>query len=188
MPQEPIYFADAEQLRDWFTEHAATERELMVGFTKTHTGRAGLTWPASVDEALCVGWIDGVRRRVDDERYSIRFTPRTATSNWSDVNIRRVPELEAQGRMTPAGRAAFKARQESRSRTASYEQGDTVTFNETELAIFQRESAAWAFFQSTPPGYRRTVTWLVINAKRDETRLRRLSLLIEACANGERMR
>jgi len=119
---EPTFFATPAGFRDWLEVHHADAPELLVGYYKKGSGRASMTWPESVDEALCFGWIDGIRRRIDDERYSIRFTPRRARSVWSAVNIRRAGELIAEGRMTPAGLAAFEARDEARSAIYSYEQ------------------------------------------------------------------
>src|SRR5262245_2400459 len=122
MRGDPIFFADAKGLGRWFAQHGATCAQLVVGFIKMHTGRAGRTWPQAVDQALWLGWIDGVRQRIDDERYKIRFTPRTTGSRWSAVNIDRVSALQAEGRMTQAGLDAFAKRTEAKSRTASYEQ------------------------------------------------------------------
>ncbi len=186
MPATLTFFEDATALRAWFTAHSAHASELLVGFMKTHTGNATLTWPHAVDEALCVGWIDGVRTRVDDHRYSIRFTPRTATSHWSAVNIRRVPELEAEGRMTAAGLAAFARRTEARSRRASYEQPEFPELSAAELAEFRRNAVAWAYYEQLPPGYRRKVNWIVSSAKRDATRAKRFAALVAACAAGRR--
>lgn len=187
MSIEPTYFRNAAQLRRWFARNAGTADELIVGFMKSGSGQASITWPEAVDEALCVGWIDGVRHRIDDARYRIRFTPRKAGSNWSDVNIRRVAELEAQGRMTPAGREAFARRTESRSRTASYEQPATLEFTAADAKRFSAYPGAWQFYQSLPPGYRKKITWWVVSAKRQETRDKRLDQLIEACACGRRL-
>jgi len=184
---EPVFFASAAELRRWFARHAASATELHVGFVKQHTGRAGLSWPQSVDEALCVGWIDGVRQRIDDEHYRIRFTPRKRGSHWSDVNIRRVAELEAEGRMQPAGLAAFQARTEARSRQAAYEQRRELALAPAELKSFRRNATAWKFFATTPPSYRHRETWRIVSAKRPETRARRLALLIAACAEGRRL-
>ena len=182
----PTFFDSPAHLRKWFARNGATAGELIVGFMKVSTGKAGLSWPEAVDEALCVGWIDGVRHRLDDERYKIRFTPRKSGSHWSAVNIRRVAELQAQGRMQPAGLAAFAARTEARSRRASYEQGENVVFGDAELKLFRKHKAAWRFFESTPPGYRRRVTWRVVSAKRPETRAKRLAELIAASAEAKR--
>ena len=187
MSHATVFFENPEQLRDWFYRNAETATELVVGFVKTGTGCAGLTWPQAVDEALCVGWIDGVRHRIDDKRYKIRFTPRKPSSRWSAVNIRRVPELAALGRMKAAGLAAFRARTEVRSRTASYEQGNNVILSKAEMRAFKKNKAAWSFFESTPPSYRRKAMWLVISAKRAETRTRRLRQLISACSERKRL-
>lgn len=187
MSVEPTFFADADALRRWFARHAATATELHVGFVKRHTGRAGLSWPQSVDEALCFGWIDGVRHRIDDEHYRIRFTPRKRGSHWSAVNIRRVAELQAAGRMQPAGLEAFGARTEARSRRAAYEQDHDVAFGAAELKAMKSNKAAWRYFEASPPWYRRKATWIVISAKRPETRVRRLEKLIAACAEGRQI-
>lgn len=185
---EPVFFESPEALRDWFAAHAATAKELLVGFHKTHTGRAGLTWPQSVDEALCVGWIDGVRKSIDAERYQIRFTPRKPGSHWSAVNIRRVPELEREGRMQAAGLAAFAARTEARSARASHEQPhEALVFSAADLKRFRQHKAAWTFFSSTAPSYQRKAIWLVISAKKPETRERRLTQLIDGCSQGIRV-
>lgn len=186
MTTAPTFFDSPEELRKWFAKHAATAAELIVGFTKTSTGRAGLTWPQAVDEALCVGWIDGVRHGLDAERYKIRFTPRKPRSHWSAKNINRVAELEALGRMRPAGLAAFAARTEARSRRASYEQEAEIVFGDEALQAFRKHKAAWRFFAAQPPGYRRKVTWLVISPKRPETRAKRLAHLIAMSAEGKR--
>jgi uncharacterized protein YdeI (YjbR/CyaY-like superfamily) len=159
----------------------------VVGFHKTHTGRPSLTWPQSVDEALCVGWIDGIRHRVDEERYTIRFTPRRPGSIWSLVNIRRVQALVKAGRMRPAGLKAFEARRPDQSAVYSFEQRAGATFADAELKRFRANRPAWRFFEAQPPGYRRIATFFVISAKRDETRARRLERLIADSANGLRI-
>jgi uncharacterized protein YdeI (YjbR/CyaY-like superfamily) len=145
-----------------------------------------MTWPESVDEALCFGWIDGVRRRIDGESYSIRFTPRRARSTWSAVNLRRVPELVAAGRMTPAGLAAYEARREDNSRIYSYEQEDGGRDPE-HLRRLQEHPEAWAFFSAQAPWYQRSAGHWVSSAKREETRERRLARLVEASAAGRRL-
>ena len=182
----PIFFKDSLALRAWLELHSATSTELIVGFVKTHTGRASLTWPQAVDEALCVGWIDGVRTSIDQNHYKIRFTPRKSDSRWSAVNIQRVPELEAEGRMTAPGRAAFARRTEARSRTGSYEQKEFPELSAAEIIEFKKDEAAWAFYQALPPSYRRKVNWLIISAKKDSTRAKRFSELVAACAEGRR--
>jgi len=187
MPTEPKYFKNAAALKHWFSKNAATAEELVVGFMKTGTGAASVSWPEAVDEALCVGWIDGVRHRLDDARYKIRFTPRKPGSNWSAVNIRRAAALQAEGRMNPAGLAAFAQRSEARSRTASYEQNAHPEFSAAEQSRFRKTPGAWAFYEALPASYRKKVTWWVVSAKLPATRNRRLLQLVEACAHGQRL-
>lgn len=187
MSPEPQYFENAAALRRWFDGHAATADELIVGFMKIDSGSASVTWPEAVDEALRVGWIDGVRHRVDDARYRIRFTPRKPGSNWSAVNIARVAALEAEGRMAPAGLAAFAQRSETRSSTASYEQVGPVELSATEIDRFRQAADAWAFRETLPPGYMKKMVWWIVSAKQQATRDKRLLQFIEACALGKRL-
>ncbi|MGE5836541.1 MAG: YdeI/OmpD-associated family protein [Acidobacteriota bacterium] len=184
---KPLYFSGPAEFRRWLDEHHATRDELVVGFHKRATGKPSLTWPESVDEALCYGWIDGIRRRVDADRYTIRFTPRRAGSIWSAVNIRRVGKLSKLGRMRPAGLAAFKKRTKNKSGIYSFEQRGTLKLPAAYLRQFRKNADAWRFFSSQPPWYQRTTTWLVISAKKEETRLRRLALLIRDSAAGRRI-
>jgi uncharacterized protein YdeI (YjbR/CyaY-like superfamily) len=183
---EPVFFATPEEFRAWLEAHHATETELLVGFHKKGTGRPSITWPESVDEALCFGWIDGVRKRLDDDRYTIRFTPRKLGSIWSAVNIQRVGELTAQGRMRPAGQRAFGTRDEGRSRVYSYERARAGLSAQDEAA-FRANPQAWAFFQAQPPSYRKTAAWWVVSAKREETRGKRLATLIADSEQGRRI-
>ena len=185
---DPIFFEKPAELRAWLERNHATEKELFVGAYKKATGKPSLTWPEIVDEALCFGWIDGIRRGIDDESWSIRLTPRKPTSNWSSVNIKRVAELEDQGRMTPAGRAAFERRSEERSGIYSYEQRKKAKLDRDQQREFKASPEAWAFFQSQPAGYRQTATYWVVSAKREETRRTRLAKLIEDSASGRRLR
>jgi uncharacterized protein YdeI (YjbR/CyaY-like superfamily) len=185
---EATYFATPEDWRAWLEEHHGTESELLVGFWKRGTGRPSITWPESVDEALCFGWIDGVRRRVDDERYTIRFTPRQKRSTWSAVNIARVAELEAEGRMHPAGLAAFARRSDDRSAIYSYEQRRSAQLGPAEEAELRANPAAWAHFEAQTPSYRRAAAHWVMSAKREETRRRRLEQLVAESAQGRRPR
>ena len=186
----PTFFATPAEFRAWLDEHHATETELLVGFYKKGSGKPSITWPESVDEALCHGWIDGVRRSLGDEAYTIRFTPRKKRSVWSNVNIRRAGELIAEGRMRPAGLAAFEARTGERSGVYSFEQKDLdkVVFDEAQARQFQADAKAWDFFQAQPPWYRRTATWWVISAKKEETRAKRLATLIADSAAGRPIR
>jgi uncharacterized protein YdeI (YjbR/CyaY-like superfamily) len=179
----PKYFASAVVFRRWLAAHHEGVAELVVGFHKKSSGRPGMTWPEAVDEALCVGWIDGVRRRVDDDRYTIRFTPRRARSVWSTVNIARVAELLRLERMQPAGMRVFERRLGARSSIYSYEQRDVGLDAERE-GRFRGHKAAWAFFEAQAPSYRRIAIWWVVSAKRVETRERRLVTLIDDCARG----
>lgn len=186
MPESCLYFASPAKLRAWFAKNHATARELWVGFYKKGTGRPSVTYPEALDEALCVGWIDGVRRRVDDDRYTIRFTPRRAGSYWSAVNTRRAKALEAQGKMTKAGRAAFGARDPARTKRYSFER-EAATLPPGLAREFRANEPAWRFFQAQPPSYRRALTWFIVSAKKDETRLKRLATVIEASAAGRRL-
>ena len=168
----------------WLTAHQAATPELLVGFYKRGSGRPSITWPESVDEALCYGWIDGVRRRVDDLRYTIRFTPRRRGSIWSAVNVKRAAELTALGRMRPAGMRAFEHRVGAKTEIYSYEQRMAPKLTPAYEKQFRANAAAWTFFQSHPPWYQRTATWWVVSAKREETRLKRLATLITDCGAG----
>jgi uncharacterized protein YdeI (YjbR/CyaY-like superfamily) len=184
-PGEPTFFATPEAFRKWLARHHTSQAELLVGFHKVDSGKPSMSWPESVDEALCAGWIDGVRRRIDEHSYSIRFTPRRATSTWSAVNIRRVEALNTQGRMLPAGLQAFAARKAHKSGIYAYEQRPESLPPAFEK-LFKQHKAAWRFYQAMPPWYRKTTCWQVISAKTEATRLKRLNQLIDDCAN-ERM-
>jgi len=181
---EPIFFATPDDFRAWLQEHHETESELLVGFHKKGSGRPSITWPESVDQALCFGWIDGVRRRIDDEGYSIRFTPRKARSTWSAINVKRVGELTAEGLMRPAGVAAFERRSDDKTAIYAYEQRKTARLDKEQERRFKADADAWAWFQAQPAGYRRTATYWVISAKKAETRQRRLERLIADSGAG----
>jgi uncharacterized protein YdeI (YjbR/CyaY-like superfamily) len=183
---KPKFFATPAAWRDWLEKHHAAQKELVVGFYKKDSGKPSISWPESVDGALSFGWIDGVRRRINDVSYSIRFTPRKPRSIWSVVNMKRVEELTRQGLMRPAGIQAFAARQEARSGIYSFEQ-QNIQFEKAQERRFRANSAAWKFFQSQPGSHRRVATWRVISAKREETKERRLGRLIEDCENGRRI-
>ncbi len=187
MSAEPVYFENAAALARWFREHADAGGELIAGFMKKDSGHPSVSWPESVDEALCVGWIDGVRHRIDDERYKIRFTPRKASSHWSAVNIKRMAVLIAQGRVTAAGLAAFERRTEARSMKASYEQPTMPELTAGDIALFQQDAVAWSYFSTLPPGYLKRMVWWVVSAKQQSTHDKRLALLIAACREGKRL-
>jgi uncharacterized protein YdeI (YjbR/CyaY-like superfamily) len=188
VPMEPRFFATSADFRAWLEAHHADESELLVGFHKRGSGRPSMTWAESVDEALCFGWIDGVRRSLDGDSYSIRFTPRQKRSIWSAVNIRRAGELAAEGRMTPAGAAAFERRTEDRSRVYSHERQSAPELEPAQQARFQADPAAWEWFQAQAPFYRRQALHWVTSAKRAETRERRLDALIADSAAGVKVK
>ena len=183
----PRFFPTAADFGAWLARHSAEATELIVGFHKKGCGEPSITWPESVDEALCVGWIDGVRKRIDDTAYQIRFTKRKTTSTWSAINIARVADLINQGRMQPAGLKAFAHRSEAKSRTYSYEQALSAAFAPADEARFRKHKKAWAFFDAQPPGYRRLTIWQIVSAKQEVTRRKRLLQLIEASQNGRRL-
>jgi uncharacterized protein YdeI (YjbR/CyaY-like superfamily) len=181
------FFADGAEFRAWLEAHHDSERELLVGFWKKGTGRPSMTWQESVDEALCFGWIDGVRRGIDGDSYSIRFTPRQKRSIWSLANITRAGELIAEGRMTPAGLAAFEARSGDRSGVYSHEQRHAAELDAEQRARFEADPEAWAWFQAAAPSYQRAVIHWVTSAKTPETRERRLATLIADSAAGRKV-
>jgi uncharacterized protein YdeI (YjbR/CyaY-like superfamily) len=185
-PTDVTYFRTPADLRKWFRANHAKAAELWVGFYKKDSGKPSITWPESVDEALCVGWIDGIRKSLGPDRYAIRFTPRRKTSIWSAVNIARVKVLSAQKRMRPTGLTAYAARKENKSGIYAYEQRRD-RLEEPFAGLLKRNKAAHAFFEKQPPGYRKLMGWWIVSAKRDETRMERLKKLIEACAKGKRI-
>jgi uncharacterized protein YdeI (YjbR/CyaY-like superfamily) len=180
----PTFFATQAAWRAWLARHHATRQELWVGFYKKASGKPSITWPQSVDEALCFGWIDGIRKSVDDERYMIRFTPRRPGSGWSVVNTKRAAELIALGLMHQSGLEAFARRSEARTRSYSYEERKHVRLPRDFERRFRARRKAWEYFSDQPPGYRRTAIFWVVSAKREETRLRRLKALIADSASG----
>jgi uncharacterized protein YdeI (YjbR/CyaY-like superfamily) len=184
---DPVFFATPEDLRAWFEAHHEQAPELWVGYYKKATGRPSITWPEAVDEALCFGWIDGVVRRIDAESHMQRFTPRKPASTWSNVNIAKVEALTREGRMRPAGLAAFARRRAAKSGTYSYEQGDITELVAPWEAELRADEAAWAFFSAQAPSYRRTALWRVVSAKKEETRRRRFEELRECSAAGRRI-
>jgi uncharacterized protein YdeI (YjbR/CyaY-like superfamily) len=181
---EPAFFSTPAEFRVWLERHHADRRELLVGFHKKASGRPSITWPQSVDEALCFGWIDGVRRSLGDQAYTIRFSPRQARSTWSAVNVRRARELIEEGRMAPAGLAAFEARGDDRTAIYSYEQRRAATLEADQEQRFRAATEAWEWFQARPPSYRRAAIHWVTSAKRPDTREWRLQALIEDSAAG----
>ena len=185
---EPVFFESPDAFRAWLEQNHATEPELLVGFYKKGSGHPSITWPEAVDEALCYGWIDGVRKRIDDASYSIRFTPRKPRSTWSAVNIKRAGELTEQGRMRPAGLSALAQRVEEKSAIYAYEQRHGAALDPADEQLFRDNRGAWEFFQAQPAWYRKTATWWVISAKQPATRQKRLATLIEDSAAGRTIR
>ena len=183
---KPKFFATADHFRKWLEVHHETEPELLVGFHKVKSSKPCMTWSESVDQALCFGWIDGVRKRIDDESYKIRFTPRRPGSIWSVINIAKVAELEKNGLMRPAGRAAFSKRSEGKSKIYAYEKPPEKLDPEFER-LFREQENAWAFFSRQPAGYKRTLIHFVMGAKQDKTRMSRLKKLILASESGKRL-
>ena len=182
----PSFFASAAQFRDWLKLHHAVRTELLVGFWKVDSGRPSMTWPESVDQALCFGWIDGVRKRIDAHSYSIRFTPRRAGSIWSHVNITKMAQLTRQRLVRAAGRRAFEARREDKSRVYAFEQGD-IAFPPAMKQAFCHNPTAWNYWLTQPPSYRKVATWWVIQAKRATTREARMAQLIAVSQHGRRL-
>jgi uncharacterized protein YdeI (YjbR/CyaY-like superfamily) len=180
------FFKTPADFRKWLAAHHNSQTELWVGFYKKDSGKASITWPQSVDEALCFGWIDGIRKTIDEVSYKIRFTPRRQRSIWSAVNIKRVGELSEQGLMHQAGLKAFEARREYRSGIYSYEQRSPEMPAQYANEL-KKNAAAWKFFQAQPPSYRKAMNWWILSAKREDTRLQRLDKLIEVSAGGRRI-
>ncbi len=180
------HFRTAAEFRRWLQKHHATAKEVWVGFYRKESGREGMSYKEALDQALCFGWIDGIRKKVDEQSYTNRFTPRTAKSIWSLINIRRVKELEALGLMAAPGRAAFKSRDPKRSGMYSFE-NRPQSLPAALQRIFMANKDAWAFFMAQPPGYRRLGIWFVMSAVKDETRRKRLAKLIDDSARGRRL-
>jgi uncharacterized protein YdeI (YjbR/CyaY-like superfamily) len=181
-----VFFPAPADLRKWFEKNHATADELWVGYYKKTSGKPSVTWPESVDQALCFGWIDGIRKTIDDVSYRIRFTPRRPGSIWSTVNIKRANVLIEQGQMKPAGKKAFAARKENRSGIYAYEQRSDKLAEPYEK-ILKKNKAAFEFFSSQPSYYRKVIGWWIVSAKKEETRLKRLEKLIEESARGRRI-
>lgn len=186
-PTNVTYFGTPAELRKWFKANHAKAEELWLGYYKKGSGHPSVTWPESVDEALCVGWIDGIRKSLDADRYVIRFTPRRPSSIWSAVNIARMKELTGAKRVRAAGHKAFAARKENRSGIYAYEQRRD-RLEEPYGSMLRKNKKAWAFFQAQPPGYRKLMGWYIVSAKREDTRLARLEILTGACEKGKRLR
>jgi uncharacterized protein YdeI (YjbR/CyaY-like superfamily) len=182
----PRYFKTPAEFRRWLSAHHATEKELLVGFYKKASGLPGISYKEAVDEALCFGWIDGVKNRVDEARYTHRFTPRKAGSTWSVVNTKRAGELIAMKRMAASGLEVFQNRDPEKTRLYSFENRPKA-FDPALERAFRKRAKAWAFFRAQPPGYQRLATFYVMSAKQQETRERRLVVLMKSSAKGQRL-
>ena len=183
---KPAFFESPAAFREWLEKNHDKASELLVGFYKRDSGRPSITWPESVDQALCFGWIDGVRRRIDDVSYSIRFTPRKRGSNWSAINIGRATELTKLGLIRTAGSQAFEQRRDDRSRIYAYENAPR-TLSRADEKRFRSNKKAWKFFNDQPPSYSRVAIYWVMSAKKEETRARRLATLIDDSAHSRRL-
>jgi len=181
------FFATADDFAAWLEQHGAAKNEFVVGYYKRGSKRPSMTWAESVDAALCHGWIDGVRKRIDGHSYQIRFTPRKTTSIWSRINIERARVLKREGKMREAGLKAYSHRREDKSRIYSYEQRKTAALDRADELRFRKAKTAWKFFEAQPPGYRHQVIWRIVSAKRPETRERRLADLIKASQEQRRL-
>jgi uncharacterized protein YdeI (YjbR/CyaY-like superfamily) len=182
----PKFFRDSDTLRAWLRANHASRSELWVGLHKKGSGTPSITWPQLVDQLLCFGWIDGVRKSLGDDSYTIRVTPRRPGSIWSAVNVRRAAELMELGLMDPAGQAVYDARDEAKTNRYSFER-DQVAFSAEYEAEFRKNRKAWSFFSAQPPSYRKTITWWVMSAKREVTQRKRLDVLIRDSASGVRV-
>ena len=183
---EPLFFSTPEDFRKWLAANHNISKEQWIGYYKKATGKASITWPESVDQALCFGWIDGLRKKIDEERYMIRFTPRKPRSHWSAVNVKRVEELKKQELMQPSGLAAFAKKEKNKTAQTGYEQ-KKVVLSESYAQQITANSKAWEYYQQLRPYTRKTTDWWVMSAKREETRKRRLNTLIECCERGEKI-
>jgi uncharacterized protein YdeI (YjbR/CyaY-like superfamily) len=185
MKSTPLFFPTPLAFRKWLEKNHQKEQELLAGFYKVGSGKPSITWPQSVDEALCFGWIDSVRKSIDEQSYCIRFTPRKPTSIWSAVNIKKVEELIKQGLMTPEGIKAFGKRKEEKSRIYSFE-NEAKELTDDFLRIFKANKKAWMFFTSQAPSYQKTIVHWIMTAKQDKTKLARLEKAISASEKHEK--
>ena len=185
--RRPVFFESAAAFRQWLEQNGLREQELVVGFYKVGSGKPSMSLSESVDEALCFGWIDGVRKSIEDHSYQIRFTPRKPGSVWSTVNVAKVEALTALGRMRPAGAEAFARRTARKSSVYSYEQAGALKLSPQELRAFKKNEAAWRYFEGVAPSYRKVMVFWVVSLKQQATRARRLAQFIEACAKGRKL-
>lgn len=186
MKEKPVFFASPSKLRAWFEKNHELKTELWVGYYKKATKIPSVDWSQSVDEALCFGWIDGIRKKIDEQSYKIRFTPRNPKSHWSAVNLAKIKTLRKQGLMQPAGLAVYEKRDDKRSKGASYEQQSVRLDPKYERKIRENKKA-WPFYVKLAASYKRASIHWVMSAKREETRLRRLGILIQSCEEEQKI-
>jgi len=182
----PVFFKDHNEFRKWLEKNCTREPELLAGYYKVGSRKPSMTWSQSVDEALCFGWIDGIRRSIDEERYCIRFTPRKSTSIWSNINIQKVEMLQKQGLMTKSGLEAFNNRKKTKSGIYSFE-NDLTKLNKSFEKTFKANKSAWEFFIKQAPSYQKTITHWIASAKMESTRLSRLNKTINASEKHNRI-
>ena len=183
-----LFFATPNDFRNWLAENYDQHTELWVGYYKKSTKKASITWPESVDQALCYGWIDGIRKSVDEESYKIRFTPRRPNSVWSAVNLKKMKELIAEGLMEKPGLEIYEKRKAEKEQIYAYEQKQAAALPEAYEKLLKANEAAWAFFEKSAPYYKRQMTWWIISAKKKATQINRLNKLIEHSAEGKKVR
>jgi len=184
---EAVFFATPAELREWFEKHHETAAELFVGYYKKNSSRTGISHTEAIEQALCFGWIDSIGRRIDDERYQVRFTPRRKGSVWSAVNVAAVARLTEQGLMRPAGRKVFSERKPDRVAAYSYEQPAGAELDEAQMAVLKAEPQAFQWWSAQSPSYRKAAAHWVVSAKKEETRARRLAQLVSDSAQGRRV-
>jgi uncharacterized protein YdeI (YjbR/CyaY-like superfamily) len=184
---KPRAFKTQAHFREWLEKNHASRKELVLRLFKKHARARGIGYREALDESLCWGWIDGVVRRLDADSFQQRYTPRTAKSNWSAVNIKRMKQLIDEGKVAPPGLAAFERRGTTKAAPYSYENRDKIKLPPAFVKRFKAEPQAWAFFEALPPGYKRLMIFRVVDAKKEETRERRFASLLEMCRKGERM-
>jgi uncharacterized protein YdeI (YjbR/CyaY-like superfamily) len=186
-PPKAQFFASPDAFRAWLAAHHQTKGEIVVGFYKVSSGKPTITWPQAIEEAIAFGWIDGIRRSIDHESYSNRFTPRRPSSNWSLINIATARRLIREGRMAPSGLAAFKRRKPDKTAVYAAEQYRAPKLAPAEARAFRAQKNAWTWFKAAAPSYQRNATWWVVSAKKPETRTRRLQQLIASSRAGKRV-
>lgn len=184
--EEPIFFSSADEFGQWLFENHQNLTEQWIGFYKVKSGKPSMNWSESVDQALCYGWIDGLRKSIDDDSYKIRFTPRKPKSHWSAVNLDKMKVLLAENLVSPAGVAIYEQRDKKNAKKASFEQKEVKLPKEYSKEL-RANDLAWAFFNELPPSIKKPSIWWVISAKQETTRKRRLKILIESSENGERI-